>query len=268
MPGRDFLFVVGLGRSGTTALWDVLGSHQRIVLGCERFKGLWSTSEMQDFTPDVFARERFLDLDDGLTNIGPGGHPHPRFARYYEDAAGRFDQARWVGDKVTTGRIGLLRQQFPTAHFVVIVRDVRQLAFSWQARADDGDDTGWAAHRGAPRAVATWAQAMPRVVTAAENRPDDVTVVEYDSFFGAPDDRLLTTLLARLDLEPDAAASGAYAEARAMHRQVLRHKERPLPPEHRAEADRLMASDLWRDVCDVALGAGEHLAAGAGRSRR
>src|SRR5262245_12719388 len=98
-PEPRFLFVCGVGRSGTTALAHLVDSHPDVVLGVARFTGLWNPARIAEMRPALFARDRFFDFSDGLTNITP--ELAPKWARHYDHAAEKYDRARFLGDKMT-----------------------------------------------------------------------------------------------------------------------------------------------------------------------
>lgn len=227
MSTPQLLFVAGLGRSGTSALAEVLTAHPGIVLGLERYKRLWRGERIDELSPDLFERDRLLDFTDGLTTVVP--ERHPRFREHYERMAAGFEQAAYVGDKMTTVRIERVWKNLPDARFVCIVRDPREVAASWEARAGDAEDRFWPAHNDGVRSVTRWNQANRRILRAVRSRPDRVAVVEHASFFGSPDGRPLHRLLDWLGLDPADSADTHFDHARRHHADVLSTRPRPLP---------------------------------------
>ncbi len=59
------LFVSGVGRSGTSALVNVLNTHPEILMGQERF--FW-TIRNNTISTAHFAKERFLDVREEDTH--------------------------------------------------------------------------------------------------------------------------------------------------------------------------------------------------------
>jgi hypothetical protein len=51
------LFVVGAGRSGTSAFARLLGRHSRIAIGMERYIRLPSIHPITEFPDDLFTKE-------------------------------------------------------------------------------------------------------------------------------------------------------------------------------------------------------------------
>lgn len=246
-PG--FLFVCGLGRSGTTALTDCLTRHRHIVLGMERYKRLCRPRRIGELQPELFHRERFFDFSDGLTNITPA--LDERWDRYYTAAAAKYRRARYVGDKLTSVPIDDLLAAFPQARFVCIVREVLPMAFSWQQRASNPEDHGWSENRDAWAAVDVWNQAMHTVLRAQQARPNQVAVVNYDKFFGGDQD--LNKLMEFLALKADKELLAAHRAARAKYLSSIVDKDRALPPDVTEHITRRAATDVWRELIAVAM---------------
>ncbi len=245
---RDFLFVMGLGRSGTSPLTRLLNGHRDIALGMERYKGLWE--RIDELTPSLFEHQRFFDFSDGLTNLTP---EREAWARHYRALDAKFLQARYVGDKLGRVLVPQVVANFPTARFVVIVREVKATAHSWEARATNPDDTGWAATRGAMAAVGAWNRGLRNTLDAVRTHPDRVSIVEYESVFSDPDAAVLRATLRRLDLDWDDGIAASFAAAHRRYRQVLANKPRELPDELRAYIDDNADLRRWRRVTRLAV---------------
>ena len=247
-PRRDYLFVYGLGRSGTTALVCVLNGHGQIAIGMERFKRV-SAGKTTKLTPDMFTRERFFDFDDGWTNVTPDADP--RWAKLYAALAKKFDRVRYVGDKLVAPRLAELRDAFPNVKVVCIVRDIFETAHSWQMRADEPNDR-WPAQNGAQAAVPRW-NAMLRAVLAAQTaHPQSVMTVEHGAFFGCEDRKPLRAVLDFLGLHMDNGLNDSWTSAHRTYRERICRKPRQLSADDRAFVEKLADWDLWRQVRDLA----------------
>ncbi|MDP3966842.1 MAG: sulfotransferase, partial [Nocardioides sp.] len=137
----QLLFLAGLGRSGTTALTELFDAHPGIAIGMERYKHVLYEPEGPGLTPDHFTRERFFDFSDDLTNIRPD--VHQRWHDFYAGLEEKWETTAYVGDKITHLRLPRLWDCLPDARFVCIIRDVRSVAASWEARATNPADTAW-----------------------------------------------------------------------------------------------------------------------------
>lgn len=226
MSEPQHLFVAGLGRSGTTALTEVLASHPRIVLGMERYKRLWGR-RIGELTADHFTRERMLDFSDDLTNVVPA--VDPRWGVYYDAMAKKWDQAAFVGDKFTRVQMGRVWQNIPDARFLCIVRDIHEVATSWEKRATNEADRGWGSRDDARAAVEAWNTGNTRILRSSRRRPDQIRVLEYASFFGAADAAPLRAALDWLGLAWTAEIEGEFTEAHERYVTSIKHKQRVLP---------------------------------------
>jgi hypothetical protein len=241
----DLLFVAGLGRSGTTALMEVLVAHAEVALGVERYKRLYPRDD-EPVTAALFEERRFFDFSDGLTNLTP--EQAPEWAPHYAAMRAKWSRARYVGDKMVAIRLQHVWETLPEARFVCIVRDLEPVAASWEARARDPDDRGWAADADATRAVAAWNRSLRRVRRAVRQRPDRAVVVEYDRFFGDPAGASLDRVLAWLGLDRSPAIDAAYAEVHRHYVERVAPKPRALAPETLAFLDEHAERDVWAQV--------------------
>lgn len=242
---QRLLFLAGLGRSGTTALLEVFSAHPEVALGVERFKRLYPRDE-EPVTAELFAEQRFFDFDDGLTNLTP--QLAPEWAAHYEAMRAKWSSARYVGDKMVAIRLQHVWQTLPDARFVCIVRDLEPVAASWEARATNPDDLGWARDQDATKAVAGWNRSLRRVRRAVRQRPDRAVVVEYDRFFGDPQGASLDKALGWLGLDRSAEVDAAFARVHATYVEKVAPKARTLSPETLAFLDAHAERDVWEQV--------------------
>lgn len=245
MPDQQLLFVAGLGRSGTTALMEVLVAHPDVALGVERFKRLYPRDE-EPVTAGLFAEQRFFDFSDGLTNLTP--EQAPEWAGHYDAMRAKWASARYVGDKMVAIRLQHVWESLPEARFVCIVRDLEPVAASWEARARNPEDAGWSADQDATKAVAAWNRSLRRVRRAVKQRPDRAVVVEYDRFFGDPTGAALATTLAWLGLDPTPEVDAAFAHAHTTYVEKVAPKQRSLSPETLAFLAEHAEREVWDQV--------------------
>jgi hypothetical protein len=241
----DLLFVAGLGRSGTTALMEVLAAHADIALGVERYKRLYPRDE-EPVTAELFEEGRFFDFTDDLTNLTP--EQAPEWGPHYEAMRAKWGRARYVGDKMVAIRLQHVWETLPDARFVCIVRDLEPVAASWEARAQNPADLGWAADQDATKAVAGWNRSLRRVRRAVKQRPDRAVVVEYDRFFGDEGGASLDKVLAWLGLDRSPEIDSAFASVHSTYVEKVAPKERSLSPETRAFLHEHAERDVWEQV--------------------
>lgn len=226
---KNQLFVCGVARSGTTALAQVLNAHPQVIVGLERFKGLVREEGIEHYNADLFEKTRFFDFSDGLTNLTADS---PHIAARYRDFAAKFDQARYVGDKVPE-MFRFLPQicaQFPAARFVIILRDVAQVAYSWQVKAAD-PRAGWHDTHDAARAVPVWNRGIKNFWRHMRTEAHRTALVEYDSFFGDPIGARLKALCDFLELPLTPEAQAGFDEAAELYRSHISKKDRALSPD-------------------------------------
>ncbi|MGB3406735.1 MAG: sulfotransferase, partial [Jannaschia sp.] len=142
---KTHLIVTGVARSGTTALAELLNSHPSVCIGIERFK--FRFLKENDYDPAFFERERFFDFGAGDTNLLPA--KRPAWAPAYEQMSLKWDDATVVGDKVPDliPFLSGFMERNPDFRYIVILRNLKDVGLSWQARAERTRDS-WPRGRG------------------------------------------------------------------------------------------------------------------------
>ena len=149
---KEFLFVCGCARSGTTALAQFLNWNPSVFLGSERYIGILQREGK--ITPDLYEPERFFDVRPGDTHYN-SLEAFP----VYRDVRDRYPDARFVGDKLPRlcWFYNDVEKEFPDAKFICIVRNLADVAASFKRRALNPDDR-WS--RGVSVAVEDWNRAL------------------------------------------------------------------------------------------------------------
>ena len=217
---QRYLFVVGCPRSGTTAMWRLLTGDPRVVLGNERYGNRWSAEEL---TPDLYRKDRFSRIEEGDTFYDDLAAFHER----YELMLDRYENAVFVGDKIPMlfTRLDTIGTNFPGAKVILLLRNIFDVAASYERRARDTNDTTWSDDLRTSAAIERWNQS----IQVAREHPAslDVQVVDYERFFFQPDqlERLYDGL--GLDLPPNMPDEHGRIIARA--RQLEEGRPRDLP---------------------------------------
>lgn len=216
----DQVFVLGCERSGTTALALTLASHFGIVMGMERYRGIYRDAcKRQDpsaLGPELFERERFFTFDPAETRHIP---PETRFTAMYEAADLRFDNGylRWVGDKVFPADEWLylqLAERFPGSRFILIWRDPVRVANSFELRARNPEDVHWPETNGFELAIDHWNSAVEATEALVERAgPARVLTARAEDLFGGPIDGC-HRCLSFLGLEPWDGTDQAWSDHR------------------------------------------------------
>ena len=206
--GRGFLFVCGNPRSGTGAMSDLLNEDKRIVVGKERYRDI-----RERVAPSDFTKERFLSPSRKETNYLPR-RMIPSDSRglwiWPEDegqVAAKLDspELRYIGDKAPfyVRQLTYMREMFPGARFVVMIRDPIGVATSYRRRASDTDDH-WPAENDHTVAVAHMNETIDNIASHLHQYGfEDMFIVQYEEFFSG-DEGYLRSLYLFLGLDlPD-----------------------------------------------------------------
>lgn len=247
---QRLLFLAGLARSGTTALLHVLNAHPEVAIGMERYKRVLN-GRIDLLTPGLFDKDRFFDFSDGLTNQDPA--EAARWGVDYAAIEKKYDEATYVGDKMTVIRFGAVRERLPEARFVFIVRDIDQVASSWDRRAQDAADAHWPERSDARASVERWNQSLRRIRRAVRQQPELATVVEYTRFFGDPEATSLKAVLEFLGLPWGIEVSNEFDRVHHEYVDSVAGRDRRLSDEVRAFVDEIADRGLWRQVNRLAI---------------
>jgi len=173
----SYLFIGGCARSGTTALWRILSKSQSAVIGMERYVQL--ATRPDEFSPDLFKEDRFFDVRPGET-----WYSDISDLPYYGDAQKRFRDAKIVGDKIPMlcRLLPKIASDFPDVKIVYIVRNLFDVANSYQVRAQQENDPTWGLSRDYRRACIDWNTSLEGLDDWANQLP--MAVIDYESFFG------------------------------------------------------------------------------------
>jgi hypothetical protein len=222
---RRHLFVVGVGRSGTTVFARILNAHSQILVGIERYKYLALSANDHSFEPELFTRERFFDVRPGDTNVRQ---------RWTETQRNRWAGVKWVGDKIPHlyKRIDTIKRRFPGALVLCMLRDGLDVASSWHTRAMKETDS-WPRHNDFVEGMRQWDEANRGLLRDARLYRGTLYFVSYESLFG-PAQPDLTRLLDLLEVPADDGLLNELSNQRAMTE--TRHQRRNHYKELRSEA--------------------------------
>jgi sulfotransferase family protein len=176
---RNIIFICGFPSSGTDLLKNVLNAHAEIHIGGEfpllpslatRRSPTVSSDELAAVARDIIGCDVHGNLERSQL---PADLEGPcSFADVYV-ALLTSKQATWYGNKTpqNSENVDKLEQLFPGARYVLIVRDVRDVALSWRKKW--GKDMLLCAHR--------WMQRMQRAIDLLESvARDRYVVVSYE----------------------------------------------------------------------------------------
>lgn len=202
---KSLLYIVGVGRSGTTALAELLNHHPLACVGIERYK-----KQVRQLTPQHFEKSYFFEFSEDQTNIIP--KPGSSMARRYELMRAKWDTAQIVGDKVPNAfkSIDHLRKVWPGIRVIFCLRHIDGVANSWNARAANPKDT-WPEFNNYREAVKQWNEALKIARKHVDMAADGhFFVLPYELFYRG-EAQVADRLLAFLGLEWTAEFRDSYS---------------------------------------------------------
>ena len=178
MNDVQWVFICGCARSGTSTTADLLRSHKRFAMGRERYWGIFNTQSCLSL--DLFQKERFC------TALHEGDTHHKLLDRYYEELLPRFDGCTHVGDKIPLlhNSYDKLNHNFPGCKFVFLVRNIFDVAQSFEVRRErskNTPDNEWPPSKGYKWAVNDWNTALCNTLNAFDKY--EILVVEYEQLY-------------------------------------------------------------------------------------
>lgn len=242
MAAKKHLIVTGVARSGTTALAELLNTHEEICLGIERYK--FQYLRHNSYSADFFERDRFFDFREEDTNLRPDARP--AWKDTYDRIAQKWDKAKVIGDKVPdlTPVLADLLHANPDYKCIFILRNLKDVGLSWQARADRVRDT-WPAGKGFEAACESWAEQtrlLHEMVQSKEFKKR-ILVLNYDTMY-TENRATHDAILKFLHIGPSAAFSAQYLKNRKFMQSQTSEK---IPPEYQGafkSVDRSFAKAL------------------------
>ncbi|MGE0682734.1 MAG: sulfotransferase [Candidatus Binatia bacterium] len=171
----NYVFICGCPRSGTTFLANFLNKHPRICIGIERYGNLFFKEPL---TTALFKRDRFFDIRSGDTF-----YTSLDFSDIYEKKYKFFDSSILVGDKIPLlfRYLDQLKINFPGARLVFCVRNIFDVASSYERRALDRNDTTWATDKDALASIVDWNSSLHSFLKHGSGF--NAYVFDYDLFF-------------------------------------------------------------------------------------
>ena len=194
---KDYLFVAGCPRSGTSILALILGSHHEICIGIERFsKHVIPKFKMKK---ELYDKERFFDFrpDDTFLDFSR----HQNLFDYHEMLKQRWENAKYVGDKIPVlfDFYDKMIEEFDDdgkLKIVFIYRNVYDVLNSYQAKIVN--DPNW--NKTFERGLKNWNESLFKSIQL-KKEGFSICPVEYENLFFADNTHELEALFEFLDLE-------------------------------------------------------------------
>lgn len=181
---RQYLFITGTARSGTTTFADFIRHDRQIIMGRERYA--WRLRTPGAFTRSLFERRRFC-----LEYRRDDSH-QVKHQPYYGEANEYFEDAAFVGDKLPALALDYrpLDGEFDGCKVIYMLREPYGVATSYQRRAErsreliakgEPAERKWPVDRGWEVAVDEWNLSMRNTLERLAHHP--VFVLDYDRLY-------------------------------------------------------------------------------------
>jgi hypothetical protein len=169
-------FICGCPRSGTSALRNVFNTDVRFAIGMERF--YFKAAKNFGLNKSLFKKERFFSLQEGdtfSTDISK-----------YDCMKPTFDNSVYRGDKIPKlyNYFDSLFSELPTSKVLFIIRDILDVAASYNARANNENDTDWLRDQNYVAAVDDWNASLVALYQSLYEKKNAIIPVFYEDFFG------------------------------------------------------------------------------------
>jgi Domain of unknown function (DUF6473)/Sulfotransferase family len=176
---RQFVFICGCARSGTSALVQLLDAHSEISIGMERYITRFLSGN--GLSPELFEEERFFSVEEGDTFYDNLDFLKP----LYDSLRSKWQRSVVVGDKIPKlyTRYDHVFERFPEARVIFVSRNLIDVANSYKRRAEDESDQDWSQSRGAAAAIDDWNTANSLTLAALDRFPGKIYVLSYESLF-------------------------------------------------------------------------------------
>jgi hypothetical protein len=213
----QWTFISGCPRSGTSITADLFRAHSSFGMGRERYGRYLRINESLD--PAMFDKQRFC------RDLQAGDSHHRALDQYYDDLFLRFDRCTHLGDKIphVHKQYAGLRNAFPNARFIFLVRDVFDVANSFKARQTlslNKKSGAWPTWRGVEAAVEEWNRSISDTIEAFGTC--DIFVARYDRLF--TDSGMLDEMMGFVRAPVTAEIDAFWTKASVQRQQITRSR--------------------------------------------
>jgi hypothetical protein len=180
-----YFFVCGCPRSGTTAITHLLNSHPSVALGMERFKFYLNSKNPKDLSPSLYEYDFFFNIKKEQTNIGPE-HPNKYWGEYYKNLTAKYKNPKVIkGDKCPLyfRFYNQLLGNFTESSIVFMLRNIDDVACSYNKRAANPEDRMWPTSHDYKKAVEEWNESIKLTIEQIKKTPKRIVVVDYEKLF-------------------------------------------------------------------------------------
>jgi sulfotransferase family protein len=203
---KDYLFVGGCARSGTSVITNIIGAHQKIALGMERYSWL-SKPNSFSLTEDHFTKSRFLNVEEGDTHYSDIG----KFD-VHNKIKEKWGKSVYVGDKNTLADevFNRITDSLGEIKLIYIYRDIFDVAESWNTRVKIKTD--WDSSNDFRASVIRWNNSMKNIRNYLDQGENIVCVSYEDLLFS---NKSINIIFEWLGIEVDSRVIDELQKARA-----------------------------------------------------
>lgn len=187
---RNYLFLSGCPRSGTTEIINVLNRHPAVAIGMERFKYV-IRDRLQEYQQHLFEPDNLVRAAEEDTNILPRS---PAMRNHYALLKSKFEVGGvvFVGDKLPFlfRHWETIEERFDSPLWIIMHRSPYAIAASYRRRARNPEDKAWTEDRDHRLGVQHWVESYRWMESMRGEIPDRVFVCEYERFYSGDVDAL------------------------------------------------------------------------------
>lgn len=171
---KNYIFISGAPRSGTSALTNALSNCDNTKIGMEFFIDAIQLKDPKQLTPASFEPDA---LRASLSKKFSGDVLEAHLAE--------FAASNVIGDKHPHyhRQLGRLNQEFPRCRHLFIFRTLQDVANSFQQRCDNPDDEGW--KLADYKAIEYWCQGAANILDLHEKAPMKCMILNFRHFFAS-----------------------------------------------------------------------------------
>lgn len=174
------MLISGCPRSGTTGFRTTLTQDTRLAIGLERYLRL---SINKKLTPDLWERERFIDVQPNDTHVQPNHRSWGIANRAIDRVRDNYDTLDYIGDKLprSANSFEVLAETLPDIKIIYLLRNPFDVAASYNKRARNENDKRWRPVTNYSVAVKQWNFDIRQAVAFLDQL--DFHIVRYETIF-------------------------------------------------------------------------------------
>lgn len=178
---QQFLFICGCPRSGTTALRSILTCHSGVCIGHERYSKFLARGGK--ISSELFRPARFLRFDPQEIF-----YTQEQFDSFHSGFQEKIATCNYIGDKIPElyHKLEEVERELSNALIIFLLRNILDVAESYNLRARNQDDPYWTEDKDASRAIRDWNQSLKSTMQALHRPQSNLIVLEYEHVFSDP----------------------------------------------------------------------------------